>query len=97
MDVSNLLARLGLSLPNGELPVRSPVHGQVIASVPMTTDVNGTVDAASIAFRQWRDVPAPRRGELVRLFGDELRRAKPDLALLITMESCRKAWAKCRR
>jgi aldehyde dehydrogenase (NAD+) len=83
----DILTRLGLSLPSGPLDVRSPIHGEVIASVPTTTSVNQTVDAASAAFRRWRDVPAPRRGELVRLLGDELRRAKPDLALLITMES----------
>jgi len=87
MDVSDLLARLGLDMPSGPLEVRSPVHGEVIATVPVTTDVNETVDAATEAFRQWRAVPAPRRGELIRLLGEELRRAKSDLGLLITVES----------
>jgi len=87
MDVSGLLARLGLSPPSGPLEVRSPIHGEVIASVAATADVNGVIDVATAAFRRWRDVPPPRRGELIRLLGDELRRAKPDLGLLITVES----------
>ncbi len=87
MDVSDLLARLGLPMPSGALDVRSPIHGQIIASVPVTTGVNEVIDTAAGAFRHWREVPAPRRGELVRLLGEELRRAKPDLGLLITMES----------
>ncbi|EME71784.1 aldehyde dehydrogenase [Paramagnetospirillum caucaseum] len=87
MDVSGLLARLGLSPPNGPLEVRSPIHGQVIASVPVTTDPARAVQAAAEAFAAWRVVPAPKRGELVRLLGEELRRAKPDLSLLITLES----------
>ncbi len=39
------------------------------------------------AFRAWRDVPAPRRGELVRLFGEELRANKEALGRLVTLES----------
>ncbi|CUW40377.1 Aldehyde dehydrogenase family 7 member A1 [Magnetospirillum sp. XM-1] len=87
MDVSDLLARLGLDMPSGGLDVRSPVDGEVMACVQPTGDVNGMVDASTEAFRQWREIPAPRRGELIRLFGEELRRAKPDLGLLITLES----------
>ena len=87
MDVSGLLDRLGLLSPSGPLEVRSPIHGEVIASVPVTTDVNGSVDAAAEAFQYWREIPAPRRGELIRLFAEELRRAKADLGLLITTES----------
>ncbi len=53
-------------------------------------------DAASIdakiakaveAFQAWRDVPAPRRGELVRLFGEELRANKEALGRLVTLEA----------
>jgi aldehyde dehydrogenase (NAD+) len=87
MDVSGLLARLGLTPPSGPLGVRSPIHGGIIASVPVTLDINEAVDVAAEAFRYWRDVPAPRRGELVRLFGEELRGAKADLGLLITVET----------
>jgi aldehyde dehydrogenase (NAD+) len=87
MDVSELLDRLGVSPPSGTFEVRSPIHGGIIASVPVTMDVNGAVDAAAEAFRHWREIPAPRRGELIRLFSEELRKAKTDLALLVTLES----------
>jgi aldehyde dehydrogenase (NAD+) len=87
MDVSDLLARLGLPLSGGDLAVRSPIDGEVMASVERPGDVNGAVDRAATAFRRWREVPPPRRGELVRLFGEELRRAKADLGMLITLES----------
>ena len=50
---------------------------------------------------RWRDVPAPRRGELVRRYGNVLREHKDALGMLVTLEAgqdcCRKAWAKCRR
>ena len=45
------------------------------------------IERANAAFRIWRDVPAPRRGELVRLLGEELRAAKKDLGALVTLES----------
>ena len=44
------------------------------------------VGNASQAFLRWRQTPAPRRGELVRRFGDELRKHKADLARLVTLE-----------
>ncbi|MFM8281978.1 MAG: aldehyde dehydrogenase family protein, partial [Planctomycetaceae bacterium] len=49
--------------------------------------VTHAVAAAQEAFVQWRQVPAPRRGELVRLFAEELRHAKGDLAGLVTREA----------
>src|SRR5206468_12625010 len=42
---------------------------------------------AAAAFRAWRVVPAPRRGELIRLFGEELRRHKAELGELVTLET----------
>ena len=44
-------------------------------------------ERAAAAFEQWRTVPAPRRGELVRLLGEQLREAKPVLAKMITLEA----------
>ncbi|MGE5505338.1 MAG: aldehyde dehydrogenase family protein [Actinomycetota bacterium] len=86
MDVVPLLARLGLAAPVGDMPVRSPVHGAEIARVA-PGDPAAAVARAEDAFRQWRQVPAPRRGELVRLLGEELRRARDDLGLLVTVEA----------
>jgi aldehyde dehydrogenase (NAD+) len=50
-------------------------------------DCARTIAAAHAAFLVWREVPAPRRGELVRLLGEELRAAKADLGLLVTLEA----------
>jgi len=72
----------------GTLPVTSPVTGEVIANVQETTPTEAeTVMAkAQEAFAQWRMVPAPRRGEFVRLLGEELRAVKDDLGQLVTLE-----------
>jgi aldehyde dehydrogenase (NAD+) len=72
----------------GELTSRSPIDGQTLGHVP-TCDrahYDQTIDRAVSAFHAWRRVPAPRRGELVRLFGEAVRRHKPALAELITLE-----------
>ncbi len=66
---------------------RSPVDGSAGAALKSTTDIDQVLDTAQEAFEVWRRVPAPRRGELVRLFAEELRAARPDLALLVTLES----------
>src|SRR3989442_15863073 len=67
----------------------SPIDGRVIARVREgdAEDYEGAISRAQEAFLRWRLVPAPRRGELVRRFGDTLRAAKPDLAKLVTLES----------
>src|ERR671919_1853952 len=74
---------------SGGLRVRSPITGETIAEIPPTTSAQAeqAIGAAQAAFQQWRAVPAPRRGELVRLLGDELRRAKQDLGRLVTLET----------
>src|SRR5262245_45391908 len=89
-SVGALLARMGVpeAALSGPMAVHSPITGAEIARVA-TTDRAGLdrmIAAADAAFRAWRGVPAPRRGELVRLFGEELRAAKADLGLLVTIE-----------
>ncbi|MBL9015775.1 MAG: aldehyde dehydrogenase family protein [Myxococcales bacterium] len=91
MDVSSLLRALGVtrSLTDGELVARSPIDGSVTGRVA-TDDalrVSAAIRRAHEAYVRWRDVPAPRRGELIRLFGEELRAAKDDLAALVTIEA----------
>ena len=72
----------------GDHYVTSPVNGQPLFSVRWSTvaDVDGAVDRAEAAFRQWRTVPAPVRGGLVRRFGELLRRHKEDLGTLVSLE-----------
>lgn len=73
---------------HGDLPVHSPIDGVEIARVPSHTPETAAdiMEKAEAAFRAWRHVPAPKRGELVRLFGEELRMAKEPLGRLVTAE-----------
>jgi len=86
-----LLARLGVDeqlATDGDLVVRTPITGEELGRV-RRTDANETAAAvarAATAFEAWRAVPGPRRGELVRLLGEELRREKEALGALVTLE-----------
>lgn len=91
-ESAGILERLGVErvrLAEGPLEARSPITGEVTARL-QPDDAQSTslaVERAQRAFLEWRDVPPPRRGELVRLFGEELRVAKDDLARLVTIEA----------
>jgi len=71
------------------LTSHSPIDGKKIGEAPVTAlpDVEAAIERAQAAFRLWRNVPAPRRGELVRIFGEELRRDKDALSALVTLEA----------
>jgi aldehyde dehydrogenase (NAD+) len=88
-ETAALLTRLGVQAPRGDLIARSPITGEEIARVPESTaaEADAAVERAHAAWLAWRKVPAPRRGELVRLLGEELRAAKADLGLLVTLEA----------
>jgi len=71
-----------------ELVVRSPIDGSVLARLRSASDlqVDEAIAAAAAAFVALREVPAPRRGELVRRFGERLRAHKRELAALVSWE-----------
>lgn len=74
---------------NGEIiESYSPVDGQLIAKVKSTTkeDYESLMKAATSAFKTWRLMPAPQRGEIVRQFGDKLREKKEALGKLVSYE-----------
>jgi len=90
-EALELLRRLGVSesaFASGGRPARSPITGEVIATLRDTTpeEADAAIAAAAKAFLAWREVPAPRRGEFVRLLGEELRASKDDLGRLVTLE-----------
>ncbi len=90
-ETRDLLDRLGVpasALSGGKLAARSPVSGETLAELPVTSagQAATAIERADDAFRIWRAVPAPRRGELVRLLGEELRAAKADLGRLVSIE-----------
>ena len=72
----------------GTLEVRTPIDGTAIARVHehRAEEIEAAIVRAQAAFACWRQVPAPRRGELVRLLGGELRAAKEGLGRLVTLE-----------
>jgi len=76
------------ALRGGTLTVTTPIDGSVIAELHEHSvgQTEAAIARAVEAFATWRTVPAPRRGELVRLIGDELRAAKHELGSLVSLE-----------
>src|SRR5262245_32424897 len=92
MSPNALLKSLGLSsarLRSGDIAVHSPINGKLIGRLKSDrpAEVAAAIGRAQAAFEEWRNVPAPRRGELIRLFGEELRAAKAELGELVTLET----------
>ena len=90
-ETAALLERLGVAAAafgGGDLIVRSPVTGDQIGALKSisTEEAGAVIGRADAAFKAWRNVPAPKRGELVRLLGEELRAAKADLGRLVSIE-----------
>ena len=91
-ETAQILAKLGVAraaFEGGDLAVRTPITGEIIGHVrtSTTTDATNAIESAHKAFYTWRNVPAPKRGELVRLLGEELRGAKNELGWLVTIEA----------
>ena len=88
-EAKAILKRLGVNdaVWSGSMPTRSPIDGSSAGSLIESSDLDGVAARAVAAFHAWKRVPAPRRGELVRLLGEELRGSKDDLARLVTLEA----------
>ena len=101
MNIENSLKELGLSNHNigtstgsnyfsdgVKISSCSPVDGKEIGTVSTTTfeDYNKVIECAQSAFKYWRTVPAPQRGEIVRQFGNKLRDLKEPLGVLVSYE-----------
>ena len=81
-------SRLGVDLgASGETPVRTPILGTSFGSVDVGQDLDAAVTRATATATVWRAVPAPRRGEVVRVLGELLRTHKADLATLVSIET----------
>ena len=92
MTANDLLSSLGVpavATIGGDLVARSPVDGLVMGAVHAASPeaMTAAIGRARSAFLAWRNVPAPRRGELVRLLGATLRQHKAALAELVTLEA----------
>lgn len=91
-EAATILARLGVDAglyTGGAMASFTPVTGEQLAQLVKTTPdaAASAIEAAHEAFKAWRLVPAPRRGELIRLLGEELRAAKADLGRLVSIEA----------
>jgi len=91
MAHTDILAANGLTDANitgGTLAVHTPIDGAEIARLKMHSaeEVRAMIAKGVKTFRAWRTVPAPRRGELVRMLGEELRAEKKNLGRLVTLE-----------
>jgi aldehyde dehydrogenase (NAD+) len=91
-QVQTILTNLGVpaaSYCNGNLTARTPLTGEIIAQLPTISAADATqaIAQAHAAFLEWRTVPAPKRGELIRLLGEELRAELPNLGRLVTIET----------
>jgi aldehyde dehydrogenase (NAD+) len=88
MDIRGLLEDLGVAT-GGNRVVHTPIDGSELTRVRDTSveEARAAIGAAQAAFLEWRPVPAPKRGELVRLFGEELRANKAALGRLVTIEN----------
>ncbi|MGZ9109276.1 MAG: L-piperidine-6-carboxylate dehydrogenase [Micavibrio sp.] len=92
MSAKEILGLFGLSekdLTAGDLKVHSPIDGVLLGSVKQhkIADIDQAAQKAADAFVAWRVVPAPVRGEFVRLLGEELRAGKAELGRLVTLEN----------
>lgn len=72
-----------------DLHIHSPIDGSQLAFLRSHTpsEVTEKIERSHLAFKQWREIPAPKRGELIRLFGNKLRKYKKPLAQLVTLEN----------
>ena len=91
-EADALLSTLGVKrgrYTGGKLIARSPITGEITGHVNEigAADAHAAIDKAHAAFLEWRLVPAPKRGELVRLLGEELRANKQALGRLVSIEA----------
>ncbi|MFS8616072.1 MAG: aldehyde dehydrogenase family protein, partial [Solitalea sp.] len=89
----------GGGLPLEAKPVISPVDGKPLAKIVFAKrdDYQKVIEAARQAFVSWRSYPAPKRGEIIRQIGDELRKEKERLGALVSLEmgkSLQEGWGE---
>jgi len=91
-DIGHLLNELGVDMSRwrgADIMARTPIDGSDLGGlrVPSREEVAKLVVKSHESFLEWRNWPAPRRGEVVRLLGEELRAAKPALGRLVSIEA----------
>ncbi|HVD97937.1 MAG TPA: aldehyde dehydrogenase family protein [Cytophagaceae bacterium] len=84
----NTGTQTGISTSGLVREIYSPADGQLIATVSMAgeTEYEKLVNTSLKAFEEWRKLPAPKRGEIVRQIGEQLRFYKEPLGILVSYE-----------
>ena len=85
----SVLERLGIVSADSGVASHNPADGSELARVRLASadDYDRVAARSAEVFERWRMFPAPKRGEIVREIGDELRRSKDDLGMLVTLET----------
>ena len=91
-EIVALLEILGVPaaiLGGSDLAACTPITGETIGKLTESSppQIDAAIGRCHAAYLQWRSIPPPRRGELVRLLGEDLRAAKPQLGRLVTLET----------
>ena len=84
MTIQKIFDAMGIAtgiIEDGEFEVVSPIDGEQIGSINLNTtaDIGAVISQSVAAFHEWKLIPAPKRGELVRVYGNTLRRHKEAL------------------
>ncbi len=89
MNQQDVFKTLELHVDKGSIVSTSPIDGALLGKVQENTpqDIQQMITKATACFKEWRLIPAPKRGALVRLFGEELRKNKEALGTLVTLEN----------
>ena len=89
-EANKILKQLGVNqVPDiGDMIINSPIDGAEIGRLQSHTpaEVHDVISKSKVAYGEWRQVPAPERGNLVRLFGEKLRQHKETLGRLVTID-----------
>lgn len=92
VEASNAAAQVGVDWQvmnaSNTITSISPIHGEAIGDVGLSSekDYQAVIEGAHNAFLEWRNVPAPKRGDIIRQMGDALREHKDALGSLVSLE-----------
>ena len=93
LDIANILKifHINYELPHNDknLIIKTPINGQILAELEYhhISDYNKKISTLEKQFTIWKNIPTPKRGEFIRLFSEELRHNKEELAKLVTLET----------
>ena len=84
-----ILKKYNIEKQTSGVEVRTPINGELLGCFTehWSGDLEEKINTLTKAQKLWRNYPAPKRGELIRQFGNLVREAKEDLSTMITLEN----------